>query len=106
MSRIVNVAAAQVGAIERSASRAEVVERLIAMMREAHRRGSDVVKALALGAEGVLVGRATLYGLAAAGEAGVTRAIDLLRDETCRTMAMLGLTSVSQIDEQALVRQG
>ena len=43
MSRIVNVAAAQVGAIERSASRAEVVERLIAMMREAHRRGSDVV---------------------------------------------------------------
>ncbi|MCB2065225.1 MAG: alpha-hydroxy-acid oxidizing protein [Erythrobacter sp.] len=85
---------------------AAVGGKLSVLLDSGVRRGSDVVKALALGAEGVLVGRATLYGLAAAGEAGVTRAIDLLRDETCRTMAMLGLTSVSQIDEQALVRQG
>jgi isopentenyl diphosphate isomerase/L-lactate dehydrogenase-like FMN-dependent dehydrogenase len=54
------------------------------------RRGSDVVKAVALGADAVLVGRAPLYGLAAAGEAGVSRAIELLRSETARTMAMLG----------------
>jgi isopentenyl diphosphate isomerase/L-lactate dehydrogenase-like FMN-dependent dehydrogenase len=54
------------------------------------RRGSDVVKAIALGADAVLVGRAPLYGLAAAGEPGVTRAIELLRSETARTMAMLG----------------
>lgn len=66
------------------------------------RRGSDIVKALSLGADGALVGRATLYGMAAAGEPGVTRAIDLLRDETSRTMAMLGLTSISEIDGSAL----
>lgn len=66
------------------------------------RRGSDVVKALALGADGALVGRATLYGMAASGEPGVTRAIELLRDETSRTMAMLGLTSIAEIDCDAL----
>ena len=62
------------------------------------RRGSDVAKALALGATGVLVGRATLYGLAAAGEAGVTRSIDLLAQELRRTMAYLGVTSVAGLD--------
>ena len=62
------------------------------------RRGSDVVKALALGANAVMVGRATLYGLAAAGEPGVTRAIDLLGAEVSRTMAMLGLRNVGEID--------
>ncbi len=61
------------------------------------RRGSDVVKAVALGADAVLVGRAPLYGLATAGEAGVTRAIDLLRTETVRTMAMLGARNLSEI---------
>ena len=54
------------------------------------RRGSDVVKAVACVADAVLAGRAPLYGLAAFGEAGVTRAIELLRTETVRTMAMLG----------------
>lgn len=62
------------------------------------RRGSDVVKALALGADGVMVGRATLYGLAAAGERGVTRAIDLLAAETERTMAYIGTTAIDQLD--------
>lgn len=66
------------------------------------RRGSDVVKALALGADATMVGRATLYGLAAAGEAGASRAMDLLRTETARTMAMLGLTAIDQIDRAAL----
>lgn len=66
------------------------------------RRGSDVVKALALGADGAMVGRATLYGMAAAGEPGAARAIELLREETARTMAMLGLTAIAEIDSHAL----
>jgi len=61
------------------------------------RRGSDVVKAMALGADAVLVGRAPLYGLAAAGQAGVARAIDLLRSETSRTMAMLGVRTMAEV---------
>jgi isopentenyl diphosphate isomerase/L-lactate dehydrogenase-like FMN-dependent dehydrogenase len=62
------------------------------------RRGSDVIKAVALGADAVLAGRAPLYGLAAAGEAGVTRALDLLRAETARTMAMLGARNLDEVE--------
>jgi len=62
------------------------------------RRGGDVVKALALGADAVLIGRAYLYGLAAGGEAGVTRILDLLRSEMARTMALMGCPSVSALD--------
>ena len=76
--------------------------RMSVLLDSGIRRGSDVVKALALGADGAMVGRATLYGMAAAGEPGVTRALDLLRDETSRTMAMLGLTSIDAIDRGAL----
>jgi isopentenyl diphosphate isomerase/L-lactate dehydrogenase-like FMN-dependent dehydrogenase len=61
------------------------------------RRGSDVVKAVSLGADAVLAGRAPLYGLAAFGEPGVARALDLLRQETVRTMAMLGARTVSEV---------
>jgi isopentenyl diphosphate isomerase/L-lactate dehydrogenase-like FMN-dependent dehydrogenase len=66
------------------------------------RRGSDIVKAVALGADAVLVGRAPLYGLAAAGEAGVVRALDLLRTETVRTMAMLGARTIGEVDASLL----
>ena len=66
------------------------------------RRGSDVVKAVALGADAVLVGRAPLYGLAAAGEPGVARALDLLRCETVRTMAMLGARNIAEVDATLL----
>ena len=62
------------------------------------RRGSDVVKALALGARAVLIGRAYAYGLGAAGGAGVTRAIDILRDDIIRTMKLLGCASVRELD--------
>lgn len=62
------------------------------------RRGTDVVKALAYGADAVLVGRPYLYGLAAAGEAGVTRVLELLREELVRTLTLLGRPSVSAID--------
>src|SRR5690606_23863498 len=68
------------------------------------RRGSDVVKAVALGADAVLVGRAPLYGLAAAGEAGVSRALALLQAETARTMAMLGARTIAEVDSQLLGR--
>jgi len=62
------------------------------------RRGSDVVKALSLGARAVLVGRAYAYGLAAAGEAGVARALEILRTDMTRTLQLLGCPSVSQLD--------
>lgn len=62
------------------------------------RRGSDVVKAICLGARAVLVGRAYAYGLAAGGPAGVARAIEMLRTEIERTLKLLGCSSVSALD--------
>ena len=59
------------------------------------RRGSDIAKAIALGAEGVILGRAPVYGLAAGGEAGVTRAIEILADEFDRTLALTGCRNVA-----------
>ena len=61
------------------------------------RRGTDIVKAIALGADGVLLGRAYTYGVAAAGEAGVTRIIELLRDEVDITLALMGLASIDEL---------
>lgn len=63
------------------------------------RSGSDAVKAICLGAKAVLVGRAYAYGLGAAGEAGVTRAIEILRTGVERTMTLLGCASVASLDE-------
>lgn len=61
------------------------------------RRGSDIFKALGAGAQGVLIGRATLYGVAAAGEAGAQRALSILTDELTRTMQLCGVRTVDQI---------
>ena len=61
------------------------------------RRGSDVLKALALGADVVGIGRAALYGLGAAGEDGVSRALEIFEAEILRTMAVMGLSDVSSI---------
>ena len=69
------------------------------------RRGSDVLKALALGARMVLVGRPFNYAAAVAGEAGVAHAIGLLRDEVDRNLAMLGVTGCSDLGPQHLVRR-
>lgn len=66
------------------------------------RRGSDVVKALAIGARMVLVGRATLWGTTVGGEAGAARAINFFRQEISRTMAYLGCTSISQLNRECL----
>jgi isopentenyl diphosphate isomerase/L-lactate dehydrogenase-like FMN-dependent dehydrogenase len=62
------------------------------------RRGSDVVKALCLGARAVLIGRAYAYGLGAAGGPGVARAIDILRADIVRTLKLLGCASVSELN--------
>ena len=62
------------------------------------RRGSDIVKALCLGARAVLAGRAYIYGLAAAGEEGVSRAIEILRTDMVRTMKLLGVQSLADLD--------
>ena len=64
------------------------------------RRGAHVVKALALGAQAVLVGRATLYGTAAAGEPGALRALEILREEFVRTMQLCGVRNVGEIGRE------
>jgi L-lactate dehydrogenase (cytochrome) len=66
------------------------------------RRGSDVVKALCLGASAVLIGRAYAYGLGAAGGAGVTRAIDILRTDIIRTLTLLGVSSTAALDKSSV----
>jgi isopentenyl diphosphate isomerase/L-lactate dehydrogenase-like FMN-dependent dehydrogenase len=62
------------------------------------RRGTDIVKALCMGARAVICGRAYAYGLAAAGEAGVNRAIEILRVDLDRTLRLLGCASVAELD--------
>jgi L-lactate dehydrogenase (cytochrome) len=62
------------------------------------RRGSDIAKAICLGARAVLIGRAYAYGLGAAGEAGVARAIEILRADLMRTLALLGCESVADLN--------
>ena len=81
---------------------AAVGGRMAVLFDSGVRRGSDVVKALALGANFVLTGRAPLYGMAAFGEPGVERSIALLAQETARTMALLGVTNVTEIDRKVL----
>lgn len=61
------------------------------------RRGSDIAKALAVGADAVAIGRPYLYGLAAGGEAGVARAIDILRSELIRALQLLGCSDISAL---------
>jgi (S)-mandelate dehydrogenase len=74
-----------------------VGDRATVLLDSGVRRGSDVVKALALGAKMVLVGRSTLYGTAAAGEAGAARALALYRGEISRAMAQITCNQVSEI---------
>src|SRR2546425_287071 len=66
------------------------------------RRGVDAIKAVALGAEGVMLGRATLYGACAAGEAGAARALQILRDELVRSMQLSGVRSIAEIGPDLL----
>lgn len=68
------------------------------------RRGSDIVKAVCLGAKAALIGRAYVYGLSAYGEWGITKALRIFRDDIQRTMALLGVKSVSELNPSFLER--
>jgi isopentenyl diphosphate isomerase/L-lactate dehydrogenase-like FMN-dependent dehydrogenase len=67
------------------------------------RRGTDVVKALALGARAVLIGRAQIYGLIAGGEQGVAGVLDIFRAELDRALALMGVRSVHDLDPSSLI---
>ena len=67
------------------------------------RMGQDVLKAIALGAKATLIGRPFLYGLGAGGEAGVTKCLEIIRDELDLSMAFCGKTSLAQVDRSILV---
>ncbi len=82
-----------------------VGDRLEVLFDSGVRRGSDVATALALGARAVLVGRAHLYGLAAAGEAGVRHAIDILEHELRTTMALAGARRIADLDPSLIRRR-
>jgi (S)-mandelate dehydrogenase len=77
-------------------------DRLVVIVDGGVRRGADVVKALALGARAVLLGRVPLYGLAAAGQPGVARALAILRDELERVMFLLGCPRVAVLSRAYL----
>ena len=77
--------------------RRAVGDRLKIIIDSGARRGSDIVKAIAVGADMVMSGRPTLYGSAAAGEAGAYRALEIFQTEMDRIMAQLGLNSVDEI---------
>jgi 4-hydroxymandelate oxidase len=76
-----------------------IAGRLDVLMDGGIRRGTDIIKALALGADAVLIGRPYIYGLAVAGAEGVTRVLEILRAEFEIAMALTGRTSVSQLDK-------
>jgi L-lactate dehydrogenase (cytochrome) len=80
-----------------------VGDRIEVLMDGGIRSGQDVIKAVALGARGVLIGRAFLYGLGAGGEAGVTQCLDIIRKELDTTMAMCGLRDIHAVTRDILV---
>jgi (S)-mandelate dehydrogenase len=80
-----------------------VGDRMTVIVDSGFRRGSDILKGLALGADAVIIGRATLYGVSAGGEPGATRALDILQAELRRTMGVLALTDLADITRDHVV---
>ncbi len=80
-----------------------VGDQLTIIIDSGFRRGDDVVKAVALGADAVMIGRATLYGLAAGGEAGVAHALGILRSEIDRTLGQLGCPTLDEVHREMVV---
>jgi L-lactate dehydrogenase (cytochrome) len=78
---------------------AAVDDRIEVLLDGGIRRGSDIIKALCLGARAVMVGRAYAYGLGAAGEAGVARVIEILQTDLIRTLKLLGCASIADLDQ-------
>src|SRR5207237_1098396 len=66
------------------------------------RSGQDVMRALALGAKSCMIGRAFVHGLGAGGEAGVTKALDLIRNELTITMGLCGVNTIAEIDDHVM----
>ena len=81
---------------------AEVNKQATILLDSSVMRGSDIVKALALGADAVMIGRATLWGIAADGQPGATLALDILKSEIDRVMAYLGCRTIGEIDERII----
>ena len=81
----------------------EVGQRIEVHMDGGVRSGQDVIRALALGAKGVYIGRPFLYGLGAMGEAGVTKCLEIIRNELDLTMAFCGLRDIQQVDRKILL---
>lgn len=82
-----------------------VAARITVLVDSGFRRGSDVVKALALGAKAVLVGRGPLYGVAAGGQEGAARALQIYKDEIDRTLAYLGCATTQKLSKDYLFLQ-
>jgi (S)-mandelate dehydrogenase len=86
-------------------ARAAVGRRMTIFADGGMRRGTDIIKALILGADAVLVGRAALYGVAAGGKPGVVRALDILRAELDRDLGLLGVASLAGLNRRLLVHR-
>jgi L-lactate dehydrogenase (cytochrome)/(S)-mandelate dehydrogenase len=86
--------------------KAAVGDRLAVMLDSGVRRGSDIIIARCLGADFVFVGRATLYGVAAAGLAGATRALDILREEIDINLGLIGCPRFADLGPDFLLRDG
>ena len=80
-----------------------VGKRATVLVDSGFRRGTDVVKALALGAHAVMIGHPTLYGVAAGGELGAARALEIFREEIHRVLALLGCRSIANLGPQYLL---
>lgn len=77
-------------------------DRMQVMLSGGIRRGTDVLKAMALGTDAVMAGRAPLYGLCAGGADGVKRALDILHKETCDAMGLLGVSRMNELSADIL----
>ena len=88
--------------IDRTDRKRNTWEALVSLLDGGVRRGSDIFKALAMGAKGIMLGRATLYGAVAAGEAGASRALAILKNELIRTMQLCGVRSTGETDASVI----
>jgi isopentenyl diphosphate isomerase/L-lactate dehydrogenase-like FMN-dependent dehydrogenase len=79
-----------------------VINRFSVFVDSGFRSGTDILKALALGACGVFIGRPVLYGLTCGGDDGVRRVLEILKQQLTYDMACCGLTSIEQISKQIL----